>query len=689
VKSERRRVLKGAVAVLSASQVPWLPLAHAQKSRRNPRADEGPEAPNVASGVSLLLAPRKALVIGNSAYSFGTLKNPANDARAIAAELKRTGFDVVLGVDLPRSQMFDAIQAYGRAVSQTKAVGLFYFAGHGVQLAWRNYLLPTDATLEKVEDIQAKCVDINALIESIGRAANPMNMIILDACRDNPFAHDGKLEQKGLSQLDAPPGTIIAYATAPGNVASDGEGANGLYTEQLLREILVPEAKIEDVFKRVRLAVRRRSNGLQIPWESTSLEEDFWFIPPRELKRLADEEAERARLEAERAHQAEIERIRSEKAEAERQQELQKLRREQELARQDKLERARQEEEAERRRKAQDADKARLEAELARQAESERMRSEKAEAARQRELDRLRHEDELARQREIERVRRQGEAERARTEEAEQRKREQLAAAAVEALRKRRREEAEKAYDEELALWQRVAAVTEPAPLEDYLRRYPSGHFAELAQVQLDRVLARQGEKKIVIAPQANNPYTQGSASANTDYKVGDTYTYSIKDAISKVVQRTLAQTVTAVTDTQIIYEDGKLITDRLGNTLVGGGRTRTANQFLPGEFFIGKHWGTRFTVNDPLLGPIDRDYQFRISGKENLTVPAGTFECFVIEGSGGGMTRRGAPTTFTEKIWMAPQALRRPIARETRQIKAGRSLGTTELRELFSYKER
>jgi len=605
-----------------------------------------------------VLAPRKALVIGNSAYSFGALKNPANDARAIAAELKRTGFDVALGVDLPRSQMVEAIQAYGRAVAQSKAVGLFYFAGHGVQLAWRNYLLPTDAALEKVEDIQAKCVDVNALIESIGRAANPMNMIILDACRDNPFAHEGKLEQKGLSQLDAPPGTIIAYATAPGNVASDGEGANGLYTEQLLREILVPEAKIEDVFKRVRLAVRRRSNGLQIPWESTSLEEDFWFIPPAELKRLADEEAERARREAEAARQREEEAKRAREEEA----------------------------------------RARQEAERKRQAELERIRSEKAEAARQQELERLRREEAAARQKELERAQREQEAERARRvqdterarqEEAERRKRQQLAAAAVEALQKRQREEAEKAYNEELAIWERTAAATEPAPLEDYLRRYPSGHFAELAQVQLDRVLARQGEKKVVIAPQADNPYTQGSADVNTDYKIGDTYVYSVKDAISRVEQQKVADTLTGFTDTQIIYDSGRLVTDRLGNLLRDrAGRTYTANQFLPSEFSVGKRWETRFTIQDPLHGQIVREYQLRITRKEKITVPAGTFDCFLLEASGGGRTPSGAPTTINQKLWLAPQVVRRPIAREVRQVSSGRFLGRTEYAELVSYKQ-
>jgi uncharacterized caspase-like protein len=136
-------------------------------------------------------------------------------------------------------------------------------------------------------------VDVNSLIVGIRKAHNPMNLIILDACRDNPFGSSARLDQKGLSQLDAPPGTLLAYATAPGNTAIDGESENGLYTEHLLREIKVPEVKVEDVFKRVRLAVRRRSKGLQIPWESTSLEEDFWFISPTALKKLAEEEVER------------------------------------------------------------------------------------------------------------------------------------------------------------------------------------------------------------------------------------------------------------------------------------------------------------------------------------------------------------------------------------------------------------
>ncbi len=137
-----------------------------------------------------------------------------------------------------------------------------------------------------------RALDLIALIDGLRAAKNPMNIVILDACRDNPFAAEFKTG-KGLSQMDAPVGTFLAYATAPGNTASDGEGANGLYTEFLLKEMPSKDAKIEDVFKRVRLNVRKASNGQQIPWESTSLEDDFYFVPPPQIKAASKEELDR------------------------------------------------------------------------------------------------------------------------------------------------------------------------------------------------------------------------------------------------------------------------------------------------------------------------------------------------------------------------------------------------------------
>ena len=609
MKYGRRRLIRAALSTLAAPGLASS-VARAQGSGdRNLSAREAPAAQpgdaSQAGSAALLLAPRKALVIGNSAYQFGVLRNPANDARAIGAELQRTGFEVSLGVDLPRRQMLEAIDAYGRAVAQTKAIGLFYFAGHGVQLAWRNYLLPTDAVLERAEDIHAKCVDVNALIERIGRAANPMNVIILDACRDNPFAQDGKVEQKGLSQLDAPPGTLIAYATAPGNVASDGEGANGLYTEQLLREILVPQAKIEDVFKRVRLAVRRRSHGVQVPWESTSLEDDFWFIPPPELKKLADEEAERQRKER-LAQEA--------------------LARQQENARKE-------------------------EAERQRLAEAERRRREQA--------------------------------------EADRRRREQLALAAQEALKRRQRDEAERLYKEELALWERASKADDPGPIEDYLRRYPSGHFAEIAQAQLDRLLKKQGEKKVEIAPQAQNPYTQGSATASTEYRVGDAYSYRAMDLYSKVVGRTFTDTVTAITEREVIYDEGRLVTDLLGNPVrLKSGNVWSASQIVPLEYSVGRRWSTRFVVQHPTRGEIHSDFDLRIAARERISVPAGTFDAFRIEADGGATSTTGV-LRIKITTWMAPAQVRRFVARDDlRTVAGGRVIRNAERLELTAFRQ-
>ncbi len=181
------------------------------------------------SGLNTL--PRHALVIGNSAYPDAPLRNPRNDAGGIAAQLKQAQFDVTLRLDADRASILEAIRGFGMELGKRQGVGLFYFAGHGVQLNWRNFLMPTDAVIDKLTDIPARGVDVAALLDGLHTAKNPMNVIIIDACRENPFGKDFRVEQKGLSQLDAPPGTLLAYATSPGNVASDGEGSNGLYTE--------------------------------------------------------------------------------------------------------------------------------------------------------------------------------------------------------------------------------------------------------------------------------------------------------------------------------------------------------------------------------------------------------------------------------------------------------------------------
>jgi uncharacterized caspase-like protein len=224
---------------------------------------------------------RVALVIGNSAYAGGRLANPANDGKAMAEALRSLGFTVLELRDASRAQMVAGVAKLRDALSGKQGVGMLYYAGHGMQLDWRNYMVPVDARLVTVVDVPEQTVDVNSVIAAFKAASSRMNIIVLDACRDNPFA--GTASSKGLAQVDAPPGSFLAFATAPGHVADDGEAgsANGLYTQYLLQELKRPEARIEDIFKRVRLSVRLRSGGRQIPWESTSLEEDFYFQQPK------------------------------------------------------------------------------------------------------------------------------------------------------------------------------------------------------------------------------------------------------------------------------------------------------------------------------------------------------------------------------------------------------------------------
>ena len=221
---------------------------------------------------------RVALVIGNSAYiSAPKLLNPANDAKAMGDTLRSLGFTVVELRDGSKAQMAEAIAKVRDALKGKQGIGMLYYAGHGLQMDARNYMVPVDAKMGKSTDVAPQTVDVGSVIDAFKGAGNRMNILVLDACRDNPFG--GITTGKGLAPLDAPSGTFLAYATAPGNVAEDGDvkTGNGLYTQYLLQELKKPQANIESVFKRVRFAVRKASSGRQIPWESTSLEDDFQF----------------------------------------------------------------------------------------------------------------------------------------------------------------------------------------------------------------------------------------------------------------------------------------------------------------------------------------------------------------------------------------------------------------------------
>jgi hypothetical protein len=509
----RRLALQRLSALSAASLLPWGGVAFA------------------ASASTLHALPRTALVIGNSRYKDAPLKNPANDAAAIGDHLKKLGFNVIAQLDGGKAAMENAIRDYGAQLARSKGVGLFYFAGHGLQVSWRNFLVPVDANLGSADDIPRQTVDLAALLGNLGKAGNPMNIVVLDACRDNPFGGDIK-SGKGLSQMDAPIGTLLAYATAPGNVASDGSGANGLYTENLLREIQTPEAKIEDVFKRVRLAVRRASRGQQIPWESTSLEDDFYFLPPANLKKLSEEE--------------------------------------------------------------------------------------------------------LARR-----------------------------------------------FAEEAAVWEKVQQAGQIAAVEDYLRRYPSGHFSELAAVRLDRMLAKQGEKKVSLVNTAANPFSKGTGVVDLNYRVGDRYVFRSIDLLTKVENRKLVNTVTEVTEDKVIYNNGALVTDLLGNTIKRpDGASFGPSQMFISEYHLGKKWSTRYAINFAKGGQDTIELDLKVVARETITVPAGTFDCFRIEGNGWVL---GISQQTEWKFWVAPDKVNRSIAMEAWWRMRGRIVRSDRL-ELESY---
>ncbi len=219
---------------------------------------------------------RTALVIGNSAYKSSPLKNPVNDASDMASALRDSGFDVTLKTNASLRSMEKAIQNFGKKL-RGGGVGLFYFAGHGLQVGGRNYLIPVDAEIESESDVKYDGVDAGRVLGKMENAGNGLNIVILDACRNNPFARSFRSADKGLAKMDAPTGSFIAYATAPGSVAADGDGRNGLYTQYLLQYMREPNLSVERVFKKVRFAVVNDTAQKQTPWESSSLLGDFYF----------------------------------------------------------------------------------------------------------------------------------------------------------------------------------------------------------------------------------------------------------------------------------------------------------------------------------------------------------------------------------------------------------------------------
>jgi len=222
---------------------------------------------------------RTALIIGNSSYQHSPLKNPVNDAQAMATALNDLGFNVIVELNANQQKMEAAIDKFGRHLISGNQIGLFYYAGHGVQVDGENYLIPVAAQIKRQSDVRYKAINIGQVLGAMGEANDNLNIVILDACRDNPLPRSFRSGSRGLARVEGPKGTIIGFATSPGSTAADGEGDNGLYTKHLLNNIKDPGISIEQVFKKVLQGVNEETKGQQVPWTESSFTGDFSFSP--------------------------------------------------------------------------------------------------------------------------------------------------------------------------------------------------------------------------------------------------------------------------------------------------------------------------------------------------------------------------------------------------------------------------
>ncbi|MGE4299333.1 MAG: SUMF1/EgtB/PvdO family nonheme iron enzyme [Desulfovibrionaceae bacterium] len=223
-----------------------------------------------------LAAQRVALVIGNGAYEVGPLRNPVNDASDIAAKLRGLGFDVMLVRDADQRTMDSQIGAFRQKLSGA-AIRLFYYAGHGMQIKGVNYLLPVDIDAQYEEDVKYKAVDAGRVLDHMAAAGKGANIVILDACRNNPFARSFRSSARGLARMPELDGSIVVYATSPGNVAADGRGRNGLFTEHFLKYVDKPGLTLEQVFKRTGRDVAQATGDDQRPWLSLGIYDDIYL----------------------------------------------------------------------------------------------------------------------------------------------------------------------------------------------------------------------------------------------------------------------------------------------------------------------------------------------------------------------------------------------------------------------------
>jgi hypothetical protein len=225
-----------------------------------------------------LLESRQALIIGNSDYAVSPLRNPANDAKLMAKTLRDLNFDVIEIIDGDKKQMKEAVRDFSDRLTENKGVGLFYYAGHGIQVKGENYLVPVKHNIQAEADIEDEAIRVNMVLDYMQTCGTRMNIVILDACRDNPFARSMRSGNRGLAQIYAEgSGSLIAYATSPGSVASDGDQENSPFTNELVKAIKTPGLEIGMIFRKVLTNVKKLTDGKQIPWTNSSIEGEFYF----------------------------------------------------------------------------------------------------------------------------------------------------------------------------------------------------------------------------------------------------------------------------------------------------------------------------------------------------------------------------------------------------------------------------
>jgi carboxyl-terminal processing protease len=237
---------------------------------------------------------KTALVIGNGAYRQAPLKNPVNDAQAVASALKLLGFHVIQRENATQREMLEALREFSHQSARSQ-VRLLFYAGHGVQIKGRNYLMPVDAEVQSEDDIAQRGADLSEVLERLAAVKGGINLVILDACRNNPFnlapaqladargyrtRAIGAAATNGLAPVQAPSGTLVAFSTAPGSISIDNAmHGNSVYTKHLLAYLNIPGLPVERLFKQVRSAVAQETRQQQVPWESSSLMGEFCFRP--------------------------------------------------------------------------------------------------------------------------------------------------------------------------------------------------------------------------------------------------------------------------------------------------------------------------------------------------------------------------------------------------------------------------